>query len=254
MSVFGEYLNELLKRHRVTKSQLARTLKLKHQSYIGLIIRGGHTPTFLRLEQISRALNLTPDEKKRLFDLGIEDRTPPQLKKYQDLLLTGAPILGIITNPFDILALPKTSSSYSWHAIKLTECIIFVISGDFFSPLFKDHQQILTLEATDPHELRANDYLFIQFRCTKSNYGASVSEFKRQNSRGPLIITKIGEEYLFGIVKSYNDRSERIILTGHKDPNSEISIAHSDIVKMMRVVGVLFDRLPKISMDKFRKK
>jgi transcriptional regulator with XRE-family HTH domain len=91
---FVEYFKQLFGKSGLTKAELARKLKLKHQAYIGKIISGAHTPTIERVKQIAKILKCDQEETNKLLGLAINKRSfkksysiPPRHPYLRKLLL-----------------------------------------------------------------------------------------------------------------------------------------------------------------------
>lgn len=208
MKRFSEYLKLLLKKYKVTKAQLARELNLKRQNYISNITSGIHTPTLSRVDQICSALRCTIEEKHRLIQLAINERTSEEIKKYNIFFLFEA---RNFYNLFNLTLIPikKDSNKGFSQNTHLLDSVVFKINGDFLSPFIKKGQKIV-LSFSSP--IKKGDYII----CSSTNKN---------------------KEPVCGLVEKVTTDSLKIKTIANQN---EINIPIKDIDIKARVMGILF--------------
>jgi len=170
---FGQFLNHLIESKGLTATDLARKLDLS-PGYI-INVQNGHRrpPPPERLEQISKILNLTPEQRNKLFDLSIEERyleKNPLLREYGLGGPTPKPItIKDVKIPVVSMAKGDDMDGFEFEQLEAHEytyidfknCKAVQLRGNSMAPLAYDGQKVIYSEG---ETVKEGDLVFVSIK------------------------------------------------------------------------------------------
>ncbi len=219
---FGVYLAHLRDAAGLKKADLARRLNIS-PSHIGSLEKGiANPPPTERLEQICAILNVTGENKKKLFDLAFQERNEKELHKFQKI--SSVDVSLITVDDADLISVPVFSkcpaSVKSWVSgdIERYEKISKLFTGGRRMFIMKIHGDSMNRAGIDDGCLvlvdadrepkngciviaRVDDECTVK-RYYKTDHTITLSPDSTNPEHQPMLFTKSNRIVIHGVVDS----------------------------------------------------
>ncbi len=231
---FAKLLTKYREAKNITKTDLARLLKVTPTYIMNLESGRAIPPSYERCEEIMSVLKLT-DEEKHNFMLAVHlERAPEPLKK---LLIDALYPTVIDVDSFPLLtSFPENKKSRDDNFKFITESHLYKIHGSFLDPLAKDGQKIIVSTASyfvNPN--KHGSVLLIQIDLTNEETAKKLKEFTGNS------IEQDKEKKPYEIVAKFVSENNGVMTVEHIRHNKRYLILEDDeIMNVAEILGVLF--------------
>ena len=219
---FGQYLTQLREVSGLSKTDLADKLDV-WISYIANIEKGRAVPPPIhRLEQLSSALNLSADQKKKFLDLAFQERNQKELHNFKKTSSVDASLVSVDTE--NLISVPVflkcPASAKSWVSSEIDRyekisktftqgrrMFIMKIHGDSMDRAgIDDGCMVLVDSEKEPRNgnivvARVDDECTIK-RYYKTDHKVTLSPDSTNPEHQPMIFTKANKIIIHGVVDS----------------------------------------------------
>jgi transcriptional regulator with XRE-family HTH domain len=230
---FAKLLTKYREQRGITKTDLARLLKVTPTYIMNLESGRAIPPTYERFEEIQNALGLNDNEKHNLMFALHLARAPEPLRKLLENSLYPT-VIHVDSFPL-FTSFPENKKSKDEDFKFIAESHIYRIHGDFLKPLAKDGQRIIVSTASyfiNPS--KHGSILLIQVDVTNEETAKKLREFTGNEKIS-------ADQKPFEIVARLVSENKGVMTVEHIEHNKRYLVLEDDeTMTIAEILGVLF--------------
>ena len=230
---FAKLLTKYREQRGITKTDLARLLKVTPTYIMNLESGRAIPPSYDRCEEIMGALKLN-DEEKHNFMLAVHlERAPEPLRKLLESSLYPA-VIDVDSFPL-FASFPESKKSRDENFKFITESHFYRIHGNFMEPLAKDGQKIIVSTASyfiNPN--KRGSVLLIQVDVSDEETAKKLKEFAGNEKIG-------ADKKPYEIIARFVSENKGVMTLEHiEHAKRYLILEDAETMNVAEILGVLF--------------
>lgn len=230
---FAKLLTKYREQRGITKTDLARLLKVTPTYIMNLESGRAIPPSYDRCEEIMDALKLNDEEKHNFMFAVHLERAPEPLRKLLENSLYPT-VIDVDSFPL-LTSFPENKKSKDKNFKFITESHLYRIRGNFMEPLAKDGQKIIVSTASYYAKPNKSDsILLIQIDLSKEETIKKLKEFTGDEKISP-------DKKPYEIVARFVSENKGVMTVEHIEHDKRYLILEDDeTMNVAEILGVLF--------------
>lgn len=230
---FAKLLTKYREARNITKTDLARLLKVTPTYIMNLESSRAIPPSYDRCEEIMGTLKLNDEEKHNFMFAVHLERAPEPLRKLLENSLYPT-VIDVDSFPL-LTSFPENKKSKDENFKFITESHLYRIRGNFMEPLAKDGQKVIISTAsyfTKPN--KSNSTLLIQVDIANEETARKLREFTGNEKIS-------ADKKPYEIVARFVSENKDVMTVEHIEHNKKYLILEDDeTMNVAEILGVLF--------------